>query len=391
MRTTPIKLSRLVGALLRSLSVSAHGTIERRTGGRVACFATQGTGHSDEDRILTLLGPLEPDRWPFDRSAKLASARSLLGRGWRERPDLVVMEGTGIAGAAAVVALSLVRGVPYVVSTGDAVAPFLAARHPLLGPAASIYERVLYRRAAGVIGWTPYIVGRAMTLGARRAMYAANWAPDPARRDDGLAVRRSLGIAPEDIVFGIVGSIEWTERRGYCYGYELVQAACRLQRDDVKVVVIGGGSGLASLRELAGDRLGRTVLLPGAVPRSRVQAYLQAFDVGSLPQTVDKVGALRYTTKLSEYVAARLPTVTGQLPLAYEFAGEWLWRLPGDAPWDERYIAALARVMSDVDRPGVERRRSLVPTDIKAFDRDLQIASVCSFVGDLLGELPQSS
>ena len=103
------------------------------------------------------------------------------------------------------------------------------------------------------------------------------------------------------------------------------------------------------------------MLLPGPVPRDEVQAYLRAFDVGSLPQSVDQVGALRYTTKLSEYIAAELPTVTGQLPLAYEFAGDWLWRLPGDAPWDERYIAALARVMATVDRAGVERRRALVP------------------------------
>jgi glycosyltransferase involved in cell wall biosynthesis len=354
----------------------------------VACFATQGTGHGEEYRILTLLGPLQPDSWPFDRSDKRGSGWSLFRRGWRERPDLVVMEGTGVAGGAALIALRLLRGVSYVVSTGDAVAPFLAARSALLGPAAGIYERVLYRCAAGVIGWTPYMVGRALTLGARRSMFAANWAPNTAPASDGLEVRRSLGLAPDDIVFGIVGSIDWNERRGYCYGYELVQAVCRLQRDDVKVVVIGGGSGLARLRDIAGDRLGRTVLLPGPVPRDQVQAYLRAFDVGSLPQSVDQVGAIRYTTKLSEYLAAALPTVTGQLPLAYEFAGEWLWRLPGDAPWDERYITALAGVMADVDRSTIERRRSLVPSDIKAFDRDHQIAQVCAFVGDLLDEGP---
>lgn len=378
-------------ALLRSAAVISDKTTERRASRRVACFATQGTGHGEEYRIHTLLGPLDPARWPFNRSAKRASAREVFRRGWRERPELIVMEGTGLAGGSALIALSLLRRVPYVVSTGDAVAPFLAGRSALLGPPAGLYERVLYRRSAGVIGWTPYIVGRAMTLGARRSMYAANWAPNTAERSEGLEVRRSLGILPEDIVFGIVGSIDWNERRRYCYGYELVKAVCRQHRDDVKVVVIGGGSGLSHLRELAGDRLGHTVLLPGPVPRDRVQAYLQAFDVGSLPQTVDLVGALRYTTKLSEYLAARLPTVTGQLPLAYEFAGDWLWRLPGDAPWDERYIAALAGVMSAVDRATVDDRRKLVPSDIQAFDRDRQVAQVCAFVNDLLDESPAGS
>ncbi|MEA2220415.1 MAG: hypothetical protein QOJ35_3041, partial [Solirubrobacteraceae bacterium] len=186
--------------------MSHHETIERHTGGRVACFATQGTGHSDEDRIRTLLGPLAPTLWAFDRSDKRASSRGVFWRGWRERPDLIVMEGTGFAGGAAILALSLLRGVRFVVSTGDAVGPFLASRGALLGLAAGIYERLLYRRAAGVIGWTPYIVGRAVTLGARRSMSAANWAPNVSSRSEGLEVRRSLGIAPEDIVFGIVGS-----------------------------------------------------------------------------------------------------------------------------------------------------------------------------------------
>jgi glycosyltransferase involved in cell wall biosynthesis len=380
-----------VEALLRSVSVSEDAPIERHDRGRVACFATQGSEHGDEDRILTLLAPLNPARWPFDRSTKLASAVSIFRRGWRERPDLVVMEGTGIAGGSALIALNLLRGVRYAVSTGDAVAPYLALRNPLLGPLAGIYERMLYRRAAGIIGWTPYLVGRAVTMGARRSMFAAGWAPDAAETSEGLEVRRSLGIGPQDIVFGIVGTIDWIQRLGYCYGYELVQAASRLERDDVKVVVVGDGSGLSHLRDIAGDRLGRTVLLPGRVPHDQVQAYLQAFDVGSLPQSIDQVGALRYTIKLSEYLAAELPIVTGQLPLSYEFGGEWLWRLPGDNPWDERYIAALAGVMSVVARATVERRRKLVPSGIAAFDRQRQVVQVCSFVRDLLDDPPPSS
>ena len=74
------------------------------------------------------------------------------------------------------------------------------------------------------------MVGRALTLGARRSMHAANWAPNTAEPSAGLAVRESLGIAADRHRLRIVGSIDWNERRGYCYGYELVQAVCRLQR-----------------------------------------------------------------------------------------------------------------------------------------------------------------
>ena len=122
--------------------------------------------------------------------------------------------------------------------------------------------------------------------------------------------------------------------------------------------MIGGGSGVARLRELAGDRLGRTVLLPGPVPRDEVQAHLRAFDIGSLPQTVDQVGALRYTTKLSEYLAAELPTVTGQLPLAYEFAGDVALAPPVTPPgtsdtsprWRESWRPSIEPVSSAVAR-----------------------------------------
>ena len=46
--------------------------------------------------------------------------------------------------------------------------------------------------------------------------------------------------------------------------------------------------------------------------------HLAAFDLASLPQSVDGVGSFRYTTKLSEYLAAGLPIVTGQIPAAYD-------------------------------------------------------------------------
>src|SRR4051794_7495315 len=227
------------------------------------------------------------------------------------------MEGTGVGGGAAVLASRLLDGRPYVVSSGDAVAPFISAVSRPLGLAASVYERALCSLSAGFIGWSPYLAGRALTFGAPRAMTAPNWA-EPARAGRRDELREQLGIPAEAIVFGIVGSLNWTARYDYCYGYELVAAAARVDRPDVKVVVIGDGDGRDRLSRLAGDRLGESVLLPGAVPRTQVADYLQVFDVASLPQSVDGVGAFRYTTKISEYAEAGLPIVTGQIPLAYD-------------------------------------------------------------------------
>ncbi len=156
------------------------------------------------------------------------------------------------------------------------------------------------------------------------------------------------------------------------------------RRPDVRVLVVGDGSGLSRLVDLAGDDLGTRVILPGRVPRERVPDYLAALDVASLPQSVDGVGSFRYTTKISEYLAAGLPVVTGEIPLAYDLDDGWLWRIRGDAPWDERYLAGLAELMASLSPEDVARRRELVPRDLGAFDLGRQQRQVAGFLADIL-------
>jgi hypothetical protein len=345
---------------------------------RIACFATQGPGSGDERRIRELLELLEPEVWHFERSSRARAAVALLRRALRDRPEAIVMEGTGIAGGAAVM-LARAWGVPYLVSSGDAVGPFLAAHSRWAGQIGGLYERALCRLSAGYVGWTPYLAGRALTLGAPRAMTAAGWAPEPAGPGEGAACRQRLGIPDGALVFGIVGALNWNPNRGYCYGLELVRAAARVQRAGVHVLVVGDGTGLARLREEA-ERAAIPVHLPGAVEPGAVPAHLAAMDVGSLPQSVDGVGAFRYSTKLPEYLAAGLPVVTGQIPAAYDLGEGWLWRLEGEAPWDERYVAALAALMSDVEREEIAARRARVPRALPEFDREAQQRRAAAFV-----------
>ena len=245
------------------------------------------------------------------------------------------------------------------------------------------YERALLGGSSGFIGWSPYLVGRALTLGASRAITAANWAPPVATgQRDGTRAR--LGVAPEVVVFGLVGSLVWNNKVGYSYGLELVRAVRRVERDDLRVLVVGDGTGLRHL-EAAAERDTR-VILTGRVPREEVADYLSAMDVASLPQSVDGVGSFRYTTKLSEYLAAGVPIVTGRVPLAYDLDDGWIWRLPGAAPWEERYVAALARLMTEIQLDEVARRRALVPSDLKIFDKELQQRRAAAFIAELLAD-----
>jgi hypothetical protein len=358
------------------------GKLPVRPSVRVACFATQGSGHGDEQRIRTLLERLEPEPLPFDRGRKVSSALGVLRALLARRPDLVVMEGTGVSGGLALIAARALAGVPYVVSSGDAVGPYVGLAHRRLAPLAALYERLLCRLSAGFIGWTPYLAGRALTLGAPRAITAAGWSP-PARPDEREARREELGIPTEGVVFGLVGSLDWNERVGYCYGQELVRAVAEADRPDLRVLIVGDGSGLERLRAAAARADGQ-VLLTGRVPRESVAGYLAAMDVASLPQSVDGVGSFRYTTKISEYLSAGLPVVTGQIPLAYDLDDGWIWRLSGDAPWDRRYVSELAALMRRLTAEQLEVRRRAVPTALPLFERERQQRLVAEFVADVI-------
>ncbi len=356
---------------------------------RVLAFATLGHGSNEEARVVALLAPLSPAVFPFDRRRKAGMFAALVREIRRSRPDVVVMEGTGVAGGLALVLARGLFGTRYVVSSGDAVGPWVGGRYRLLGPPFALYERALCRLAAGFIGWTPYLVGRALTFGAPRAMTAAGWAPFTRTPDeqaaDRVRTRAALGIPADNLVVGIAGSLVWSARYRYCYGAELVAAARHVRRTDVTFLIVGDGTGWARLgREAAGLPAGR-VVFTGQVPQAELPAYYAAMDVASLPQSVDKVGSFRYTTKLSEYLAFRLPVVTGQLPVAYDLDGGWVWRLPGAAPWDPAAVAALAALLDRLTPGELAAKRAAVPAAHPAFDAAAQTARVSAFVRELVG------
>jgi glycosyltransferase involved in cell wall biosynthesis len=354
---------------------------------RVLGIATQGAGGNDEARLRTLLRNFDAEILPFDRAFKRQMTVDIVRKIRTRQFRIAVMEGTGLSGGLALMIGRLTEGVPYVVSSGDAVAPFLSRLLPWSHPFAGIYERALYRLSDGFIGWTPYLVGRALTFGARRAITIPGWASfqrtpeqvDSARRE----VRSRLGIPQDAVVFGIAGSLVWNENLQYSYGLEMVRAMSLVTRPEIRVLIVGDGTGAPRLRELAGERLGKTIIMTGNVPRSAVPDYLAAMDIGSLPQSVDAVGSFRYTTKLPEYLSLSLPIVTGQTPLSYDFIDDWLWRLPGDAPWADVYIRSLAELMKTVTLEQIGKKRNNVGRLSHLFDENEQVIRATCFIKEL--------
>lgn len=350
------------------------------------CLSTKGAGSNEEDRIRLLLEPLAPIVWPFDRARKGRSALKLLRDVVRKRPQLVVIEGTGLAGCGALMLARLLGRTRYVVSSGDAVAPFLGMKSKAIHPVALAFEMLLCRLSAGFIGWTPYLVGRALTFGAPAGVTAENWsihAGDDAGRE---ALREELGFPADATVFGLVGALIWTPSRGYTYGQELVLALRGCDREDVRVLIVGDGTGRAELERMLEEHPDPRVVMTGAVPYDQVPRYLSALDVASLPQSTDAVGAFRFTTKLSEYLAAGLPVVTGRVPFAYDLDEGWLWRLPGSAPWTAEYEDALAALMRDATREDIAGRARRTGAGLAHFDGAAQQRRVSAFVRDVLDD-----
>ncbi|MCM2322542.1 MAG: glycosyltransferase [Oligoflexia bacterium] len=360
----------------------------------IVAFATAGNGSPDEARLQALVAGLEPRLLRFNHGNKGDSFVSILKTLRDERPRLACMEGTGIAGGGAAILGKLFYGVPYVVSSGDAVGPFVGAREPLASPFFWLYELLLCRLSSGFIGWTPYLTGRALAFGAPRAITVPGWAPlvlsAEERAGARTELRARLGIPAEAIVIGIAGSLQWNSRRRYVYGLELVRALAKVRRADVHAIIVGDGTGLERLRREAGALADKRIHFPGRVAREEVPRWLAAMDLGSLPQSRDQVGSYRYSTKLPEYLAHALPVVTGRLPFAYDLDtadSSWLWRLPGHAPWDPRYVDALAQLLDSVTREELSTRGASSARVAGAFAREPQLARAAHFFRELLSEL----
>ncbi len=355
----------------------------------VLLVSTLGSGSREEARLRELFRNFAVELFPFDRARKRQMFWQLQRRIAVARPDLVAMEGTGLAGGLALL-LGRLRGVPYVVSSGDAVGPWVGAHVQWAGPLFGLYERLLCRGAAGYIGWTPYLVGRALTFGTPRGVTAAGWAPFTRTVEELSAarvrVRERLGIPAGALVLGIAGSMVWNARTVSCYGSEIVEALRRVARPDAYGLLVGDGTGLARVRALAAGLPAGRVVFTGRVPPDEVPDYLAAMDLGSLPQSVDRCGGFRYTTKISEYLAAGLPVVTNAVPMGYDLDDGWVVRVPGPAPWHPTALAGLATLLDGITPARLAELRAAVPRDSPLFDRERQVAHVTAFVRELLAE-----
>ncbi len=360
---------------------------------RMLCISTAGPVGQDIRRIRRLTEGLPVDCaiWGLDRSrSRRENMQAVWERLRRERPDLVYLEGTGIAAGLPLIRAARAWGQRYVVSSGDPVGGFFrVTQGPLYGFAFGIYERLLYRHSAGFIGWTPYLTGAALKLGAPRAITIEGGVdletfrpyPEAQRR----ALRRRYGIPETHLVCGVVGSLKWVSRQRYCYGLELVEMLRYLRRDDVTVLIVGDGDGRPQLEARVPDGLRSRVVFTGRVEPAEVVELLNVMDIGFITQTLDELGRYRLTTKLPEYLAAGLPIAMSPIPGFYDYVYPAGWALPEGHPADPAFHRKLAAWLDELRREEVRARAAHALPRARRFGYGVLRPRFAAFIGDLLG------
>lgn len=360
----------------------------------VLCLVSAGGGGQDERRARDLCAALERESGAqvefeiADKSAgRRAVAATIQGR-LRQKFDLVYLEGTGIALGWPLIQAGK-RGQKFMVSSGDAIRGYVETKSgPLQGRAFGSYEKLLMRGCAGFIGWTPYLTGRAIELGAPRAAtveggvdLAQFHAPST---DEKQAARARLGLAQGHIVCVVAGSLNWNPRQSYVYGLELIEALRFLGRRDVSMLVVGDGTGLAVLKNKVGAGLENRVVFTMRLPPNEVARALHAADIGFITQTLDGLGNYRLTTKLPEYLAAGLGIAMSPTPGFYDYVGEAGWALPALHPGSEGFHRGCAAWLDGLSREEIAQKSArAVVLARERFDCAALAMRFCRFVGDI--------
>jgi glycosyltransferase involved in cell wall biosynthesis len=156
------------------------------------------------------------------------------------------------------------------------------------------------------------IVGRGVE--AHRVVTVPNAVDDAFLGDppDATPLRRVLGIEPHEVVVGTVTTINDYE------GLNTLVDAVAILRDResrVRLLIVGAGTALDSLRQRAADRgLGEVAVFTGAVPFSEVRRYYAAIDVFTVPRADTPVTRLVTPLKPLEAMATGRPVVVSDLP-----------------------------------------------------------------------------
>ncbi len=277
---------------------------------------------------------------------KLSSVRAFLGDLALWRPHVVYVMGMAYSGALAALLARLRWRLPYVLDTGDLVYQLLRSRGGVSEPLLLAYrllETLTLRLAQAVV-----VRGsRHRDLLLAQGLDRVTLLPDGVDTEQSRAVaveelRASLGLADRFTV-GLLGSLVWSPRHGFCYGWDLVEALAHLRDLPVHGLVIGDGDGMARLQRRAEElAVADRLLFLGRLPYADLPRHLSLMDVCLSTQSNDPVGQARTTGKLPEYLACGRYVIATDVGEAHTLLREVGSLLPYEGVRDDSYPPRLA-------------------------------------------------
>jgi glycosyltransferase involved in cell wall biosynthesis len=329
----------------------------------VCCFRAGRKAAEIEDlgvRVIRLR-----KRWQADPRLVLALSRHMR----RARIDIAhtFLIGANLWGRIA----ALLARVPVIIASERNVDVWDDSLKLHLGRALA---RVTDRIIANADAVRDYLVARGVA--AERVVTIRNGV-NPDRFDrpfDRVATRRSLGVAPDDVLAAVVARLE--PQKGHD---TVIEAACRLRdtHPRLRFLFVGGGSREAELPAIVTRRgLGATILFTGF--RTDAADLIRAADLSVLVSTKEGL-----SNTLLESLAAGRPVIASAVGGNAEVVSPEVGVLvpPGDA---DALATALRRLLSSPDEAAQmgARGRRWVRSE---FSVERMVAETTALYDDLLG------
>lgn len=360
---------------------------------KVLCINTGGKGSLDSLRSQYLGSKLDAEVTYHDLNrqvSKFAASREIWDVIRSGKWDLIYQEGSGIAGG-----INLIRAAKswqqrYLISTGDPIGGFFrVTKGMVIGNLMELYEKSLYRNCTAFLGWTPYLTGAAIKLGAKRAITLEGGADfnlfNPKSPEERHQLRQKYGIPQDHLVCGVVGSLLWNQRQAYSYGYELVQALKFLKRTDISILIVGDGNAKERLQAMIPEDLRSRVVFTGRITPTEVAEAMNTMNIGFVTQTLDELGSFRLTTKLPEYLACGVPVAMSPIPGFYDYASTAGWALPAYHPASSEFHRRCADWLDNLQWEDIQAKAQLAPLVAKrSFDYAVIGDRFANFVHEIL-------
>ena len=229
--------------------------------------------------------------------------------------DVIVATSPQFFCAVAGCLLGILKRTPWVFELRDLWPHSIyAVGAPISPPAIALLEKIelaLYRHASRVVCVArPFMRDlERRAINPSKLTYVPNGVqPEAWSHGNRETMRTELGLGRDDVLVSYVGTV------GMAHGLGSVLDAAAVLREthpSVRILVVGDGSELRSLRERARSEALDNVTFAGLVPRTRTRDYLAATDVALVVLKPAPMFKLVLPSKMFEAMAAARPIVLG--------------------------------------------------------------------------------